>query len=835
MSRLASSVLAVLLALALPVAAQAAEWTFMVYMCADNDLENFGVDDFLEMASVGSDANINIIVQMDRSNGYDARYEDWKSCKRYKITAGATPTSAAAVQDLGETNMGDPAVLTDFINWAATNYPANKYALILWDHGDGWRGEKQATAKAVCNDGSSGDVLYTREVRQALANATTKVNLIGFDACLMSMVEVAYELRAAGPTVMVASEEVEPGEGYPYNTIMSALKSTPTMTPATLATTIVEKYYASYGNDQTSAALDLTRISTLSDLISVFADKMRTGWKTDQAGIKTAAQAVLDEIKVNKSVITSRAGTGWPGANGVAIYFPTQSQTYDTDYDSTIQFSANGSWNEFLTYYRTSMSGSWIATARTASQKFDSPEHIDLADFCTRVVNAAGSVSNDAFAQRTTITGSTANVTGSNVGATKETSEPNHAGNSGGHSVWWTWTAPAGGNVTITTTGSNFDTLLGAYTGTSVSGLTTKASNDDDASAGGACSKVSFAVTSGTTYQIAVDGYSGATGSIVLNLSLSTSGPTPTPTATAVATPTRTPVGPTPTPTVTPTATPGSGTSGTLAKYTFESSNGTASSVVTGITAGTFTSRDGTVTYPTGCSPTAVHACSDSGWTTSGHYFEFSVTVTGTSMTLTGLQLNNLASSTGPSTFEVRYSTNNFTSYASAGSRTVSKSSFGSQSFTLSGLTNLARNTQLKIRFYATGATGSAGSWRVDNVTLTGNVVRSGNEDGSVAVLPEEVPVDNETDEAEEPTVLELTDNATVYNNAIEPEATQDDQQDQSANESAKPEFTPTPQVITLETDKGPGLPMFMCGSGTPLTVLGVALGLVAVRRRRTA
>src|SRR5206468_4372667 len=96
--------------------------------------------------------------------------------------------------------------------------------------------------------------------------------------------------------------------------------------------------------------------------------------------------------------------------------------------------------------------------------------------------------------------------------------EPNHAGNSGGKSIWWTWTAPSAGSVTINTRGSSFDTLLGVYTGGSVSGLTAVASNDD-IGGGVLQSTVTFNAVGGTTYRIAVDGYNGASGNVTLNIS----------------------------------------------------------------------------------------------------------------------------------------------------------------------------------------------------------------------------------------------------------------------------------------------------------------------------
>ncbi|MGA2248755.1 MAG: immunoglobulin domain-containing protein, partial [Verrucomicrobiota bacterium] len=123
---------------------------------------------------------------------------------------------------------------------------------------------------------------------------------------------------------------------------------------------------------------------------------------------------------------------------------------------------------------------------------------------------------NDMFANRISISGMTNTVLGSNILATKEPGEPNHDGLPGGASVWWTWTAPVNGSVTIDTFGSSFDTVLAVYTGTVVSNLTWIASDDDYG--GLLTSLVDFNAIAGTAYQIAVDGYGDAMGSIVLNL-----------------------------------------------------------------------------------------------------------------------------------------------------------------------------------------------------------------------------------------------------------------------------------------------------------------------------
>jgi hypothetical protein len=130
----------------------------------------------------------------------------------------------------------------------------------------------------------------------------------------------------------------------------------------------------------------------------------------------------------------------------------------------------------------------------------------------------------DMFASAPTLTGANGTVTGSTVGFTKEVGEPNHAGNAGGHSAWFNWTAPFSGICTIDTFGSLFtpsnDTLLAIYTGATVSTLTVVAENDDSIAPYSLRSYISFVAVSGTTYRIAVDGYNAAEGSVVLNMVL---------------------------------------------------------------------------------------------------------------------------------------------------------------------------------------------------------------------------------------------------------------------------------------------------------------------------
>jgi hypothetical protein len=123
---------------------------------------------------------------------------------------------------------------------------------------------------------------------------------------------------------------------------------------------------------------------------------------------------------------------------------------------------------------------------------------------------------NDDFANAITLPGATGTTNTTNIGATSQSGEPLHAGQPGSTSLWWKWTAPASGTATFDTLGSNFDTTLGIYTGSAVNSLAEIASDDDSGGSGGP-SIASFSCVAGTTYRIAVDGWTGATGNITLN------------------------------------------------------------------------------------------------------------------------------------------------------------------------------------------------------------------------------------------------------------------------------------------------------------------------------
>lgn len=367
-------------------------WTMMVYLDGDNNLESAAVGDFLEMASQGSDTNVAILAQMDRITGYDTSYDDWTDTRRFYITPGMTPAAANGVS-IGEANMGDPETLLHFIRWAKAKAPASHYVLVMWDHGSGWRTADPyapPTKGVSFDDTSGGDAIDSKELRDVLATVTSSgaypIDIVGLDACMMAMAEIDNQIRPYG-LVRVSSEETEPNDGWPYDTILAGLKANPGWTRNQLATRIVDDYYTSYGSNQTQSAVDLgTPYTTLNNAIETFANAMINNGNNWISSLYTARNAstqfswtyyidlwdfadwtnidvsdptihnaaIAAENAVLAAVIHEHHGTAWPWARGISIYFPKTSGEYDARYDGStgfLQLTANTHWDEWIHQY----------------------------------------------------------------------------------------------------------------------------------------------------------------------------------------------------------------------------------------------------------------------------------------------------------------------------------------------------------------------------------------------------------------------------------------------------------------------------------------------------
>jgi len=367
----------------IPVFGYAADWTVMIYLDADNNLESDGIEDFIEIATTGSDASINYVVQMDRISGYESAYDDWTDCKRFYVEKDMTPIPQNAVESLGEINMGDPDRLSDFIQWSMTNYSAQRYALILWDHGDGWRKRTRSNlTRTICWDDTDvdGSGLSMIEFKNVLTSLPIKPDLVGFDACLMAMLENAYMLKLAGVSVMVGSEETEPVAGWPYDRIASGLALHPSWTAGELGSWIVDQYYLSYEMDETQSAIDLSKIDPVISALTNLSTNIQMNWQDNVDAIHNAAKDL--RVSIDNSVINTKNGDSYSHAGGVSIYFPTTSYSYDSQYNE-IDLSKQTSWDEFLSNFYELMTGSWISIVRRGVLSFYDEDFIDLRHLTT--------------------------------------------------------------------------------------------------------------------------------------------------------------------------------------------------------------------------------------------------------------------------------------------------------------------------------------------------------------------------------------------------------------------------------------------------------------------
>lgn len=265
-----------------PVTPTHRPWTFMVYMAGDNgkvfdtktgriklmaEMTSAGYQDIFEMGTVGTTDRCAVTCLFDTLDGsYLLEVQRGKGF------------SDCVVQALPELNTGAPNTLRDFIVRSIRAYPADRYALVIWNHGTGWldvdhyaavRAVEDAeyrphgaifrttyrkitegeTTRPIAYDDSSKDFLDTADLRAAFSQAEAltgrRLDLIGMDACLMAMVEGAEEL-APHADVFLASQEVEPMDGWPYGPILAALNAEPGMAAADLGKKIVSEFATSY-------------------------------------------------------------------------------------------------------------------------------------------------------------------------------------------------------------------------------------------------------------------------------------------------------------------------------------------------------------------------------------------------------------------------------------------------------------------------------------------------------------------------------------------------------------------------------------------------------------
>ncbi len=254
-----------------PAKAAPKKWTVMVFVNAKNNLELAGLYNVNQMEKIGSDANINIVVELGRMKGQAGDTDldgDWTGAQRIFVQKDKDENviTSPVIERLAKVDMGDYKRAVNFVAWAKKNYPAQRYMLILWDHGSGWMDPQQTTnaSKGISFDDETNNYIRTKQIGAILKEAGG-VDVLAFDACLMQMGEVAFEVKD-NTKVIIGSEETVPGLGYPYAAFLGALAKNPVMTNDSFSKAVVASFKSFYDTNKKPTQLSAIRSDRLNGL-----------------------------------------------------------------------------------------------------------------------------------------------------------------------------------------------------------------------------------------------------------------------------------------------------------------------------------------------------------------------------------------------------------------------------------------------------------------------------------------------------------------------------------------------------------------------------------------
>jgi hypothetical protein len=347
-----------------------------------------------QMEKVGSSDRVKIAVEFGRW-GNSSDDGAWKGERRYIIQKDNDPAhiTSPVLQEFANADMGDWNHLVDFVRWAQKTAPARRYMLVVWNHGSGWnirhRVQGQIWTEGISYDDQSGNHISTEQLGQALA-AIGHVDIYASDACLMQMMEVGYQIKDyAG--IIVGSEEVEPGDGYTYDTLLAPLQADPGLSAEAVAKLTVATYadhYKGGSQNATQSAVASSALTTLSGLIDAWTSAVMAANETavvkdaassaqsyyyadnkdlldfvrkvDAATKSPAVQAAgaeLESFLGNGSAVLahSEVGDGVARSNGLAVYLPLSS--YNSDYDA-LAWAQSARWKSFIQWVLTFSQGS---------------------------------------------------------------------------------------------------------------------------------------------------------------------------------------------------------------------------------------------------------------------------------------------------------------------------------------------------------------------------------------------------------------------------------------------------------------------------------------------
>lgn len=246
---------------ALSLRPKKSEWAVYWYLCG-SDLESkhgAASADLEEMFQIQPPKGVKVVVQTGGAKGW--KREEIPSDRIGRFIYDKKGWKKKETLELQ--SMGDPGTLVDFLRFCDKNYPAEKTMLILWNHGGG-------TLGGVSYDENYGmDSLSLAELRDAFAQTGKSYDIIGFDACLMANLETANSVSPYG-TYLIASQELEPANGWNYTGIIEALQHDPEIMPEDLGRAVCDSFMQGCirnrsDREATLSLIDLSKIPELSE------------------------------------------------------------------------------------------------------------------------------------------------------------------------------------------------------------------------------------------------------------------------------------------------------------------------------------------------------------------------------------------------------------------------------------------------------------------------------------------------------------------------------------------------------------------------------------------
>ncbi len=376
------------------------KWLFMNFIAGDCNLKKFQERNIDNQEKIGSDSNTHIVAMMDVGPSGSQLQGKWTGARTFYVTKDMTPDyvkSPVIAEHGNNVDMSDPAVLTKFIVDTMNKFPAEHTALILNNHGGGLVG--------AMSDDTDGDIMSIPNLHKAFSDAEKitgkKLDIIGFDACLMAETEPAYEFRNDAK-ILLASEETEGGPGWIYNEMLGkgkeaaamsmtgaiqqlqeALGQRITVSPEEFAKVVVKQNEAHQRDIPTFSATDLTKMDALAKSVNTLAqtiiasdeksaiktafkqgDKYGGGYNpykdlrdlhnlADNVGksvkdpaVKEAAANVKKAFK--DAIIENEHSPKYPNSEGLTIYAPTTAGNGPGYKYGDMAFARDTSWGDAL-------------------------------------------------------------------------------------------------------------------------------------------------------------------------------------------------------------------------------------------------------------------------------------------------------------------------------------------------------------------------------------------------------------------------------------------------------------------------------------------------------